>query len=460
MKVALISHPEEISRKQDFPPIGTAYLGAVSNSLGYETLLIDAGKTSVSDTLRKLRDFMPDFIGVTCWTINRGTVWRLCAELKSNFPEVFLALGGPHATLFPEHIFRKTHASAVVIGEGEETFRDLLLTLNGKGDIKKVNGLAIRNDDGTVSLTSPRARISDLDSIPFPFYNGFIDFDFNDYLGFPGLARPTAAVISSRGCIFNCTYCSSVSFWGNCWRGRSSDNILSEIEWLIHTMGARSIYFFDDNFTVRKNRVIEICKGIKARNLRFNWACCSHVKLVDRDLLKMMHESGCVSVDFGVESGSEKILKNINKKQTRSDIEKAFEAAKDAGVNARAYLMVGNMGETEATIDETIDLIGKIQPRSSIGAQILWLLPGTSDYNSAVKNGFISDNYWLESESVPYNLQEYSFRRLSRLRERLMRGIARKKGGLLPLLGFYMKLFYYRFPSLAILRSLIPDFLR
>lgn len=457
MKVALISHPDKIQQKPDFPPIGIAYLGAVAKADGHETLLFDAGQKSVEMILDELKGFKPDFIGVTCWTINRETVWALCEKLKVALPDVFLALGGSHSSLFPAHIFAKTHASAVAIGEGEETLRELLNALATGGDLKAIDGLALRNPDGSAFLTAKRKRIDNLDTIPFPDYRGFKDFNIDDYNGFPGLPRPTAPIISSRGCVFDCSYCSSVAFWGNCWRGRSAGNILREIEWLVKDIGARSIYFFDDNFTVRKERVIEVCEGIKAMNLDIKWACCSHVRLVNQELLQKMADAGCVGIDFGVESGSNKILRQINKKQTREDIEKAFAAAHAVGINPRAYLMVGNTGETSETIDETIDLIGRINPKSSIGAQIVWLLPGTKDYDAAVANHFIKDDYWLKTGGVPYNLQEYNLKELSRLRENLMRGIAKKKGGLIPLLAFYMKKFYYRFPKLAVLRSYIPD---
>jgi len=122
--------------------------------------------------------------------------------------------------------------------------------------------------------------------------------------------------------------------------------------------------------------------------------------------------------------------------------------------------MVGNKGESIDTIDETIEMAGFIKPHSSIGATLLWLLPGTRVYREACENGFISDDYWLKSDDVPYNLQEYTYRELFGLRQRLMRGIARKKGGISPMLSFYLKSIYYRYPFLSRMRSLIPDWLR
>jgi radical SAM superfamily enzyme YgiQ (UPF0313 family) len=320
--------------------------------------------------------------------------------------------------------------------------------------------LALRNEDGTAFFTSPRQPIENIDSIPFPHYQGFEEFNFNQYGGFPPLTRPTAAIISSRGCVFDCSYCASVHFWGRRWRFRSAENVLDEIQWLVEEYGVRSFYFFDDNFPVNKERALRICKGIIDNRWRLNWACCSHVKMVSRQLLEAMKNSGCVTIDFGVESGSDRILKNINKRQTRDDIEKSFNLCHEFGILPRAYLMVGNPGEDESTIDETVDLIKRIKPRSSIGANILWLLPGTSVYNDAVTKGYISDDYWLHYDGVPYNLQNYSLEELKTLRRRLMWGIARGKGGISPMISYYLKNIYYEYPSLARLRTFIPTRLR
>ncbi|MCG7854065.1 MAG: radical SAM protein, partial [Methanosarcinaceae archaeon] len=236
----------------------------------------------------------------------------------------------------------------------------------------------------------------------------------------------------------------------------SAENVLSEIEWLVEEFGVKSIYFYDDNFPVKKRRANAICQGIIDNGWNLKWACSSHVKMVDYELLRVMKDSGCVYIDFGVESGSDKILRSLNKGQNRADIEKTFALAHKAGISPQAFLMVGSPGEDESTIDETIDLIGCIKPQSSSGASILWLLPGTAVYKDAVKNSFISENYWLECDEIPYNLQEHSLRELEALRRRLMLGVARKKGGLTPWVTCQLKELYFKYPSLSPLRSLVP----
>lgn len=126
----------------------------------------------------------------------------------------------------------------------------------------------------------------------------------------------------------------------------------------------------------------------------------------------------------------------------------------------RAYFMVGNKGETVDTIDATIEMAGTIKPHSSVGATLLWLLPGTRVFYEARENGFIDDEYWIRSDDVPYNLQEHSYDELYALRQKLMRGIALQKGGIAPMVNFYLKSIYYRYPFLSFLRPLIPDWLR
>jgi len=455
MKIVLISNPVDRRQKPDYPPLGVAYLGAVAHQQGHKVLLLDGGLLTISQIVSKTQKFSPEIVGVTCWTIGRGEVWKLCNALEKTIPSAILILGGPHATIYSDHVFKQTHATAVVLGEGERTFSDLLGALcNGK-DLRKIPGLALRNEDGSSFYTEVRQRIKDINTIPFPYYAGFEHFNFSRYGGHPPLPVPSAAIISSRGCVFDCSYCASVRFWGRVWRGRSSENVLEEIGWLVEEFGVKSLFFYDDNFPVNKNRAIAICEGIIKNGWDIKWACCSHVKMINRELLKAMKASGCVAIDFGVESGDANILKNTNKCQSCEDIERAFNLVNGADISPQAYLMVGNPGENESTIGNTIELIGRINPRIC-GANILWLLPGTKVYKDAVEKGFIKDDYWLENDDVPYNLQEHSLDELEMLRKSLMMGIAKAKGGFAAKITNYLKCLYYRHPFLSPLRSLVP----
>src|SRR3989304_4097139 len=224
MRVLFISHPNKYKERPDFPPIGLAYIGAIAKRDGHEVLLIDAGLFSIKKILRQAKEFLPEFIGVACWTINREIAWRLINLLSESMPNAFLCVGGQHPSYYPEHIFLKTNANAVVIGEGEDTISELLKAFKNGSGLSEVRGIMFKKKDGTLVLTASRPPIEQLDLIPFPYYEGFRNFTFNEYTGIGGadLPRPTAAVITSRGCVFDCTYCSSVSFWSKKWRYRSA----------------------------------------------------------------------------------------------------------------------------------------------------------------------------------------------------------------------------------------------
>jgi len=454
LKVVLISHPKGNKLgKPDFPPPGIAFLGAIAKRDGHEYRLIDGGLKTNTQIISEVKSFSPDVIGITCWTIGRADVWDLAEGLRKVVPDVPLLVGGPHATEYPSHIFKKTHAQVVVKGEGEKAFSELLKAFKNKEDIRKVKGLILRDDSLNGTPTPLGGFMDEIDDIPMPNYEGFSDFSFDNYNGFPSLPLPTATIISSRGCVFDCTFCSSVSFWGKTWRYRSPENVLSEIKVLVEKYNVKSLYFFDDNFPVNKERAAAICQGIIDNKWDLQWACCSHVKMLNEPLVKLMSESGCRTIDFGVESGSEIILKNIRKKQTTKAIKKTFALCHKYDILPRAYLMVGNEGENENTIDETISLIKEIKPYSSIGANILWLLPGTDAYRDAERKGIIDENYWLENDDIPYNTTEHSFKELVVLRDRLLHGVAKSKGGLQSYLVYQMKRVYYKFPQLSFLRD-------
>lgn len=458
MKIVLISNPASRRQRPDYPPPGIAYLGAIAHQKGHEVLLLDGGLLSFSQIISKTKKFSPDILGMTCWTIDRGMVWKLCGRLKQVVPNAVLIVGGPHATMYPAHIFKLTHAAAVVLGEGEDTFSDIIDAISQGKDFTNIPGMALPDKDNNVFYTEARQRINDLDRIPLPYYDGFENFNFAHYGSHPPLPAPSAAIISSRGCVFDCSYCASVRFWGSTWRFRSPENILAEIKWLVEKHAVRSLFFFDDNFPVNKNRVIAICEGIIRNKWNLKWACCSHVKMINHEILKIMKASGCVAIDFGVESGDNNILININKCQNCEDIKRAFSLTNEAGISPQAYLMVGNPGETQLSVDNTIELMKHIKPRMC-GTNILWLLPGTKVYDDAVKNGFIDDNYWLENNDVPYNLQEYSLHDLAILRQRLMMGIA-EKNGINMRINNFLKCLYYRHPFLSRFRSLVPKAFR
>jgi radical SAM superfamily enzyme YgiQ (UPF0313 family) len=367
MDLLLINPPREIPQRADFPPIGLAYIASYLRQNGFDARVLDASSFS----WRKLREVLKKrtarIVGVPCWTVERGQSFKTAGLVKEVLPQSRIIMGGHHATAFPEHMFKLAGADAVVIGEGEITTLELTRVLLDGGDLGGVKGIAYERN-GEVFLTEPRDLIKDLDSLPTPSHE---EFNLDDYLGLPEIKGRAAAIITSRGCPHRCIFCSGSKFWRRQWRARSAGSVLDEIEWLHKDFGVSYLLFFDDNFTVNKERAIEICKGIIERNLPIKWVAESHVSHVNKELLIWMKKSGCYRIDFGVESGSPRILRNIKKGQNVERIEEAFRLVHEAGIKPRAYLMVGNPGEDETTIRETAELMKtRSAPRSCGFCQI------------------------------------------------------------------------------------------
>jgi anaerobic magnesium-protoporphyrin IX monomethyl ester cyclase len=437
MKIVLINPPLLPPRRANFPPIGLGYISAVLKKAGYHVQCIDACNMTWKLLEEKILESKPDVVGITCWTFARGRAFKTGNIARSCCPDAKIIIGGQHATFLPEQTMDAANADFVVLREGEKTIVELIQTIQKNGDFSKVKGIAYRDGD-KIFITTPRPFISDLDTITFPDYD---DFNLDDYKGLPDSGRRAAGIITSRGCPFDCNYCSSKEFWTRKWRYRSAENIFSEIEYLYLELGVRALMVFDDNFTVNKTRTIEVCKGIIDRKIDLVWCCIGSVRAVDNEILTWMKKAGCYQIQYGVESGSTKILKNINKGQTLEQIKNAFRWTTEAGMEVYAYLIVGAPGETDETINETIQLMKKIAPNQnpSGGIGILWILPGTKIYQLSKLQGIISDNAWIEKDDeYLYYTGEHTPDELEQFRMRLRKGLARN-GGIFTLFAFLLR---------------------
>ena len=447
--VLLVNPPRMVPQKADFPPIGLAYISETLKKHKIASRVVDACTLSWKNVEGILKYYNPSIVGIPCWTIERNQTFKLADLVAKTLPHAKIIVGGHHATSFPEHMFKMAKADAVVMGEGEETTVELVKALLERKSLSPIKGIAFRENENIV-INEPREFISDMDSIPFPSYE---EFDFKDYLGFPELKEKAAALITSRGCIYNCIFCSATKFWKQEWRARSSKNVLREVESLYKNSSIRAFMFFDDNFTVDKKRVIDICQGILEKGMQIKWVACSHVNKIDSELLSWMRKAGCYRIDYGVESGSPKVLRNIRKGQTVETIRRVFRETHEAGIKPRAYLMVGNPGEDETTIKQTISLVKDIKPYDTFSGQILWVLPDTEIYELAKEKELVCDDDWLKEDPIIYYTAEHSLIKLMALRDKMMRGLLKDNASLDNFLKYFMRKVYYSYPILQKLRK-------
>jgi anaerobic magnesium-protoporphyrin IX monomethyl ester cyclase len=370
------------------PPIGIYYVGAVLKENKYEVEILNW--YAVNKTPNKIEELLadrrPDVIGFSILHANRWGGIEIARIAKQLNPEVKIIFGGIGASLLWEHLLRHfSEIDFVVIGEGEHTFLNLIKWIEGADEKlpQNIKGIAFR-ENGKAVKTEKADFQHDLDKLPNPA----------KYFEYQHLS-------STRGCAWNCTFCGSPQFWGHKIRFRSPENFVEELE-LLYQKGIRFFYISDDTFTTNKKRVIEICKLIIEKNLKITWFAISRVDHVDEEILYWMRKAGCIQISYGVESGSKKIRRVLNKKIKPDQIKKAFSLTVQYGILSRAYFIYGSPGETWDTIQETLDLIHEIKPLSMI-VYILDIFPGTQIYADLQKRSHVTDDVWLNKmEGIMY----------------------------------------------------------
>ncbi len=377
-------HVEEIQS----PPLGLYYIGAVLKDKGHDVEILnwcDAGDNP--DLVRKtLIEKQPDLLGFSVLNANRWGAISIAKLAKEINPAIKTVFGGVGATFLWEHLLRHfPWLDFVVLGEGETTFEELVGRLD-KGDttdISAIDGIAFRGPGGPVR-NPPRAFIKELDSLPDP--SRFFDFDH---------------LASSRGCPWQCSFCGSPMFWGRKVRFHSPVYFVNQLERL-YSRGTSFFFFSDDTFTLKKDRAIEICCLIIERKLNITWFAISRADRVDGEILEWMRRAGCTQISYGVESGSPAIRTYLNKQIEEESMVRAFALTRRYGILPRAYFIYGSPGETRSTIQESLELIDKIRPLGAI-FYILDIYPGTSLYETYLKNTGLTDKIWLDPiEDIMY----------------------------------------------------------
>ena len=374
------------------PPLNLMYLASSLEEESYSVKIIDddllqKGYENVSKQAEKLN---PQLVGVTATTSTIKSALKYLELIKNILPESLTVIGGPHTTFMPyETLKNSDNLDVVVIGEGEETMVDLAdhATQNIE-DINDVNGIVYRDlKDGNLRTTEKRPLIKDLDKLPFPARH-LVPFD-----SYGVSQEQTGGIITSRGCVYNCNYCSSSLIMGKKFRSRSPGNVVDEIEELIDTYHINDIGFMDDTFMLNKKRASDIADEIKARDLDLTFVASSRVDRVDKSLLENLKSSGLKTIYYGVESGSQRILDLMKKGITLKNVEDAVKMAKDVNLEVLTSFILGYPGETEEDMNTTIDFSTKLDS-DYCQYSILTPFPGTPIYKDLIEKNLIDNEDW------------------------------------------------------------------
>ena len=309
------------------------------------------------------------FFGLSCFTSNRRGTLALARLIRELYPQAHIAVGGPHATALPGEMLE--HCSAIdtiVIGEGEETVARLLSATDTESSSRNIPGTAYRSS-GRVLLAPQRPRLDDLDGLTAPCD-----------------CAPDHILMTSRGCPWDCSFCASTCIWGKNVSSHSPEYVLNVLQTLVSQYGHKALAIKDETFTLNRNRVMAVCRGIIGRGLNFLWSCDTRADSLDEELLIAMRRAGCVRISLGVESACPEVLARIGKGIAPADVSGAVALARQLGFQIRLYMIAGAPGETRASLEQSIAFIRDIAP-----VEVIWnpytLFPGTRDFFAAVQRG-------------------------------------------------------------------------
>ncbi len=414
MKILLVYPPYNIEPN---PPLGLAYLAATLEKAGHDVKIIDMTPLNMKveeDILQEINLFQPAIVGISFMTPLVKKAEKIASIVKSVSKNIFVVVGGPHATNKPAELLENEAIDFVAIGEGEQILLELAsLIENGKKTYKKIDGLAFK-DKGKVVVNKPRAPIENLDGIPFPARHllPLKNYRVNTEGLDPNL--PVTTVITSRGCPNYCIFCDSHTIFGRKFRFRSAENIVAEVEDVIKRYGITQFDFVDDTFTMDKTRVLSFCNLLESKGLKIKWICNARVNTVDLEILKRIKECGCVRVDFGVESGDQEVINNIRKGITLEQVTNAFRMSRSVGLKTMGFFMVGNPLDSKETIDKTLNFIGHLDvdyPTFSLSTPY----PGTELFQMAKQKGFIRHENWEEYTTTRRDVQNLPVMRTEKL---------------------------------------------
>jgi radical SAM superfamily enzyme YgiQ (UPF0313 family) len=370
------------------------YIAGALEKAGYRVAVVDADGEGLSQAefIARLRLLRPSVIGLSGMTPMRQLIARDLALVRPLCDRV--VLGGVHATRFRAEVLDEfPGVDALVIGEGEEVAVSLLRWWDEGMSGEVPPGVLVR--DRAFTEASPPA---DLDALAWPARH-LVPHSRYRYLfqSRPGFTT----FISSRGCPFRCTFCDK-TVSGSAWRARSAENVVAELETLSQDFGIGSVCIFDDNFTLRRRRVVDICEEIIRRGIDIHWKCEARVDGITAELAKLMAAAGCQTVAFGVESGNQDSLDFLRKDQTVEQARSAIELCRKAGIETVAYVLVGIPGETPESTLNTLNL-ARETGLDFIQFSTLSPFAGTDLYDTAVREG------WLRSTKVrnPVDAEEF-----------------------------------------------------
>ncbi len=333
--ICLINPPQQALREPTaYIPLGLAYLATCLESGGIEVKVIN-----LAEGYRPLPE--AKYYGITCQVATLRSTAEVARRIRHNYPKAVIIIGGAQASTDPQQVLNYTQADLVIMGEAEEFLPKLV-----KGEIQ-------------AGKIADAGIISDLDSLPIPRREYFNFNHVVNVTGVHGSKLPSTTVIDTRGCPYNCKFCCRGHPMLTHFRTRAPELIRQELEYVKRNYGVKHVRFVDDCFTANKKYTLSLCHAIE--DLGMTFIIITRTDRVDKEILEALREAGCVQVDFGIESGSQRLLDVMNKRLTVEQNARAIELAHEVGIHIKAFLMMNYPGETEDDRKQTLEFIKRTQ---------------------------------------------------------------------------------------------------
>lgn len=367
---------EQLVYNYKMPPLELAYIANLLEKRGAEVQLIDANieKMSATEAAAKVRGSDIIFVATApyyqwqCPALHFDYVMDYIKPLKLGNPASRLYVFGPNVNLDPQFFLEGGYVDAVILGEPEEKAAELCFSK--REDVPMVAWL----EGGRYRVSEKKAKPTDLDSL-FPSYK-YLPIQKYEY---QFLGKPMCVLETSRGCPYQCTFCFK-DIVGSLYRTKSVERVMEEIRYVVEELGVRNIFFHDSELTVQRKRTEELCRAIIESGLEISWVCQSRADTIDTELLKLMKEAGCRLICFGIESGSDALLKKVKKGITVDELKRGVIETSRAGIEAAGFFIIGLPEDTRETIQKTIGLATSL-PFDYVTFQIMTPYPNTPVYD-------------------------------------------------------------------------------
>ncbi|NOY25229.1 MAG: B12-binding domain-containing radical SAM protein [Oligoflexia bacterium] len=374
-----------------FPSLALGGLAAWVRQNGFPVGIIDLHVENLMpmDASDRVRHFAPDIVALTSKTLGWPAIIEIAQMVRQAAPHATIVVGGPHMSIYPRESMTWDIFDIAVVGDGEETFLEICERVESGSSLADTLGCVVRNEVGEIVQNPPRPALTSIDKYPMTAWDLL---PVNDYHCLT-LLKPFATMVTTRGCPWHCGYCSQV--YSEKLRFRDIIQVVDEMEHLERHYGVREIVFFDETFTIGKRRMLQFGEEVQRRGLKVKFNIRARVDTVDRDVVRALKKAGLRSIHMGVEAGTDRVLKIMNKQITRAQTVQAFRVCREEGVDTRGYFMVGYY---DATHDDVEDMI-----RFASGLGLDWAsfsvataLPATDLYRIAQERGYVQGDFWKQ----------------------------------------------------------------